>query len=163
NGLSITRQYDTTGNGTFDRTRTDVTVLNADGSKTETITDINANGSLRDQTVRTISANRLTVTTQTDANGDGHIGETETAGTNPDGSVVDTVSLLNPNGSPKFQTVTTTSADGLSVTTQRNNTGNGSFDQTRTDVVVINADGSRTETVTDVSATGSLEDQFVTT
>ena len=35
------------GNATYETTTTDVTVFNADGSKTQTITTTNANGSLR--------------------------------------------------------------------------------------------------------------------
>ena len=45
------------------------------------------------------------------------------------------------------RTVVTTSATGLSRTTQWDVNGDGVFDATRTDVTVLNADGSRTETV----------------
>src|SRR5262249_40132283 len=40
---------------------TDVTAVNADGSQIQTVTDRNGNGSLRDQTVTTISADGKTV------------------------------------------------------------------------------------------------------
>jgi uncharacterized protein YcsI (UPF0317 family) len=163
NGLSITTQSDTTGDGAFDNTRTDVTVLNADGSKTETVSDFHQDGSLRDQAVMSTSANRLTVSVAIDANGDGATTQTQTSVTDADGSVVRTVSDFNPDGSLKDRTVTTTSADGLSVTTQVDATGAGTFNATRTDVTVLNADGSRAETASDLNADGSLKDRMVTT
>ena len=109
NGLSITTQTDSTGSGSFDQTQTDVTVLNADGSKTETVSDFSANGSLEDQ--------------------DRHHDQRR-----------------RPRRSPR----------------KTDSTGNGAFDQIRTDVTVLNADGSQTETVTDTSANGTLEDRTVT-
>ncbi len=102
NGLSATTQQDRTGAGTFDRDHSDVIAVNADGSRTETVTDTSANGTLLDQTV------------------------------------------------------TTTSADGLSVTTESDYDRQRQFDQIRTDVTVLNADGSKTETVTDHQRDGSL-------
>ncbi|MGO6719315.1 hypothetical protein ACCS65_36585, partial [Rhizobium ruizarguesonis] len=42
-GLTVSTMWDTTGTGngaTFDKSRTDVTVLNADGSKTQTISNL---------------------------------------------------------------------------------------------------------------------------
>ena len=80
---------------------------------------------------------------------------------NADGSVTLTVKDASANGTLEDETVTTTSANGLSITTQQDTTGavNGSnpvFDQTRTDVTVLNADGSKTETVTDTSTNGKI-------
>ena len=163
NGMSKTTQMDHTGAGTFDLTHTDAVVLNADGSKTETVTDTNNNGSLRDKTVTTTSADRRTISAQTDPNGDGHILFTQTVVTNLDGSVVTTTSDLNADGSLRDKTVATTSATGLSTTTQMDTTGAGTFNLTRTDVTALNADGSRTETVTDSSANSALIDKTVIT
>src|SRR5262249_33426765 len=122
-------------------------------------------GSLIGQTVTTTSADGHTTSTATDVNGDGVFDQThtQTATTNADGSSVVTAADLNANGSLKDRTVTTTSASGLSTTTQRDTTGAGTFDQTQTDVVVHNADGSQVETVTDLNANGSLRDSTVTT
>jgi hypothetical protein len=76
-------------------------------------------------------------------------------GSSCNGSRTETVSDFSQNGTLEDQTVTTTSADGLSVTTQVDATGGGTFDVTRTDVTVLNADGSTTETVSDFSANGT--------
>ncbi|MFX5480854.1 hypothetical protein ABTD95_19650, partial [Acinetobacter baumannii] len=78
NGLSVTTQRDTTGSRTFNQVRTDVIVLNADGSRTETISDFNGDGSLRDRTVGTVSASGLNRTAQTDVNGDGVVDSSQT-------------------------------------------------------------------------------------
>jgi hypothetical protein len=55
---------------------------------------------------------------------------------NADYSRTETVSDYSAGGSLESQTVTITSADGLSVTTETDSSGNGTFDWTRTDVTV---------------------------
>ena len=57
--MSVTSTYNVNGDGIVDETTTDDTVLNADGSKTETITTTYANGMQKSQTVTTTSANGL--------------------------------------------------------------------------------------------------------
>jgi hypothetical protein len=162
-GLSKTTQWDDAGSGVFNLTKTDVTAHNADGSQSDTITYLNANGSLRSRLISSISADQLTKSLQLDLDGDGHIEQTQTTVTNADGSVVVTSSDLNANGSLKDRVVKTISADGLSVTTQWDATGAGAFTQSRTDVTALNVDGSRTETVADFNANGSLKDKTIAT
>jgi hypothetical protein len=81
-GLSISNSYDDNGDSVTDRLQTVMTVVNGDGSRTETL------------------VNKL-------------------------GNSAATAVLAN-------RTVTTTSADGKSVTIQRDTTGGGWFDQRRT-------------------------------
>ncbi|MBR0900708.1 hypothetical protein JQ616_37630, partial [Bradyrhizobium tropiciagri] len=162
-GLTVVTRINSTGGSTFDDTRTDVTTINSDGSRTETISDRSVDNTLLDQVTTTTSANRLSVTTQIDANGDGHIEQARTTLTASNGTTVSSVSNYSASGSLVNETVATTSADGLSVTTQRDSTGSGTFDNTRTDVTVVNADGSKTETVTDVAASGAVRDIVRTT
>jgi Ca2+-binding RTX toxin-like protein len=161
-GLSVTTQLDSDGNGTFETTRSDVIVVNANGSRTETISDLNANGSLRDRTVVSTSADRLTVSTTVDVNGDGHIDQTRTQSVSAAGVTVTDVSDLNANGSLRDRTVSTVSANGLSITTQTDVNGDGVFDGSRTDMTVLNADGSRTETTSALSGIGGLLNRVVT-
>ena len=140
-GLSTTIQQDTTGAGTFDQTRTDVTVPNADGSRTETASDLNADSSLRDKTVVTTSANGLSKTTQIDTTGDGSfdLTVTDVAVLGSDGSSTETVTGTNTDGSLKSKTVTAVSSDRKSATTQIDSHGDGySIRSGR----VVNADGS---------------------
>jgi hypothetical protein len=162
-GLSITLQFDDTGNGLFDRTQTDDTVNNADGSKTVTISNYDVTGALTSSTVTTTSADGKTVTIDRDLTGGGTVDQTETHVTNSDGSTTITLSDLNPGGSLKDQTVTTVSADGLSKSVQIDSTGDGTFDQTQTDDTVVNSDGSKTETITNTSANGTVLSQSVKT
>ena len=148
NGLSITTQSDNTGSGTFDTTVTDNTVDNADGSVTETITQTSANGTLEGKQIVNYQRRPL--------DGDHHHREWR----RPDGAGEHrghrahwrddryARELQRRTARCVNETVTTTSANGLSVTTQTDSTGNGTFDTTATDNTVINANGSRTETVT---------------
>ena len=141
-----------TGNGAiFDTTVTDNTADNTNGSVTETITTTSDNGTLLGEQIINTSADRSTVTITTE-NGDGQTVQAETTVTAPNGVTTDTLADYAQNGSLVNETVTTTSANGLDITTQTDNTGDGTFDTTTTDNTVINANGSRTETVTTTSA-----------
>jgi hypothetical protein len=162
-GLSVTTQIDADGNGTFDATRTDVTVLNSDGSRTETVTDTSNNGALRDKTITTTSADGNTVSITRDIDGDGTPDQIENDVLNTAGSRVRTISEPQKNGPPVVRQVITVAGNGLSTTTQRDTAGAGSFNQTMTDATVVNADGSRTETTTWLNADGSLHDKTITT
>ena len=98
-----------------------------------------------------------------DIDGDGVVDQTATSVLNPDGSTVVTLSDFNLNGTLKDEVVVTTSANGLSVTTQRDTVGGGTFNETRTDVTVLNANDSKTETISDFNTSGLLTDRTVTT
>ncbi|WP_342724633.1 calcium-binding protein [Bradyrhizobium sp. B097] len=163
NGLSATTLIDENGDGVTDVTRSDSVMIGANGSRTETITNTNANGTLRNQTVTTTSANGLNSTADSDTTGDGAIDRIVSVVTLTDGDVVKTTSIQNQDGSLVGSTVTTMSANGLSRTTQTDANGDGIFDETRTDVTVLNADGSRTETVTDVVGTTTVSSAVTTT
>ncbi|WP_137929665.1 beta strand repeat-containing protein [Mesorhizobium comanense] len=163
NGLGKTTKYDDDGNGVFDRTQTDNTVTNADGSSTETITDFNADGSKRDATAVTTSADTKTVTTLVDQNGDGTWDQSEIFITNADGSTSTTTKNLATNGSTINQIAVATSTDGLTKTTSTDHVGGGTFDHITTAATVVNTDGSRVETVTDTGKNGTLLDKTITT
>ncbi len=163
NGLTKTTKYDDTGNGVFDRTQTDNTVINADGSSTETITDFNTDGSQKDATAVTRSADTKTVTTLLDQNGDGIWDQSEIFVSNADGSTSTTTKQLAANGAMIHQIAVTTSANGLTKTTNADRAGTGTFDQITTDATVVNTDGSRVETVSDTGNNGTLLDKTVTT
>src|SRR5215472_7320704 len=160
-GLSKTLRQDTTGNGIFDSVQTDVTVVNADSSRTETLSNLNGAGVLLNATVTTVSADGKSRTILRDVDGNGLADQSEVHQTNADGSTVVTVSDLDPNESLRDRTVLTTSADGLSKRTDVDHTGSGSFDATQTDVTVVGADGSRTETITSLNADGSIDARSV--
>ncbi|AZG75281.1 DUF4214 domain-containing protein [Methylocystis rosea] len=162
-GLSKTAQSDVNGDGVWDTTVTDTTVLYADGSRIETALTKNANGSLRSKIVATTNATGLSVTTQSDVNGDGvnELTTTDVTVLNADGSKTETVTDFNASGTRRDQTVIVTSDDGLSVTTSMDLDGNGSVDRIRTDVTTLNADGGQVETITDKNGDGTLRDKIV--
>src|SRR5262249_47329942 len=145
--------------------QTETITVAADGSSTDTVSVLNADGTLASKHVITTSADGLSVTTANDYNGDGTTDLTSQQVTvkNADHSSVATETQINANGSLRDKIVTTTSADGLTKTTQMDHTGAGTFDLTRTDAVVLNADGSKTETASEKSGNGTLLDKSITT
>jgi hypothetical protein len=76
-GLSHTLRFDTNGDGVFDRVQTDVTVFSANGSRTETVSNVDASGVLLNRTLTTTSADRLVVDISRDPEGSGFVRQTE--------------------------------------------------------------------------------------
>src|SRR6266576_1690942 len=105
----------------------------------------------------------LCTTIQFDQDGDGDFDRVETIVVQANGSSVDTVFNYTPNGTLNNKTITTTSADGLTVTSQHDINGDGTIDRTRISVTVLNSDGTSTTTVSDNNANGSLRNRTVTT
>ena len=83
--------------------------------------------------------------------------ERQSGGTNSGGSITQTLTNKNGGGVTLDKTVTTTSADGKSITIQRDANGDNLNDQTESRVTA--ADGSTTITVSDLNPDGSLKDQ----
>ncbi|WFU10924.1 DUF4214 domain-containing protein [Rhizobium sp. CB3090] len=160
--LTQTMQSDINGDGTFDQTVSDVIVLNA-GARTETVAAKSGNGTLLSQTVTTVSADRKTTTVSKDVDGDGHVDSASTHIIATDGSQTTTTSITSADGALHGKSTLTVSADGLTITTVTDANGDGTIDLTTVDQTVINADGSRTETVSEKSNTGALLDKVTTT
>ena len=170
--LSRTVTADSNGDGHADSIETYVTA--ADGSQTNTVTAYNPDGSLYSNATSSISANGLVSTTTSDANGDGtnETTTTETMVYNVDGSITETVDVKNADGSQRSVSSSTTSDDQLTVTTETDSDGDGTFEVKETSVTTLNADGSRTTLTTISAADGSIvsrseatvsDDGFVTT
>src|SRR5262249_11923694 len=140
-----------------------VSAVNADASATRTITDYNADGSVKDSSVTTTSADGRTVRTARDADGDGTIDQIQTNVTGIDGSEVETIVDYKAPGVVADKATVTISADRLTTTTQWDFDGNGTIDRTRTDVSVRNIDGSTTETIIDLNSDGTLHQKSVLT
>ena len=109
----------------------ETTVTNADGSITGTTWNTNASGGLLDRLVTTTSANGLSKSSTLDVNGDSAIDFSQTTITvlNADGSRLTVVSDFFGNGALRSRTVTTTSANGLSKTTEFDLNGDGVVDE----------------------------------
>ncbi len=156
--LTQTAQSDLNGDGTVDQTVTDVITLNA-GARTETVTAQSGNGTLLSQTVTTVSADRKATSVTKDVDGDGRTDIASTQIIAPDGSQTTTTIQASADGALHRKTVVTVSADKLTTTTSDDLNGDGTVDVTIVDQTVINADGSRTETMTEKSNTGVLLDK----
>ena len=148
NGLVKDTYTAVNGDTSWDFWTTDTTAINADGSTTETIANNNNNGLISEKVITT-SANGLWKTTSIDANGALNSGSpvfslttSDDTVLNSNGSRTETVTNTAANGATMSQFVTTTGADGQTVTTNRylNATGAiGHVDQTET--VQTQADG----------------------
>lgn len=151
-GLVKTEAHDLDGDGAWDVTINDTTVLATNGSRTETITT-NAGTALRTKTATQTSANGLTTTIWSDIDGNGvwNTTTTDVVLLNADGSHKETVTDTNENNSKRDQTITVTSDDGLSISTTIDLDGNGTIDRRRSDVTTLTSGSSRTETITDVA------------
>ncbi|WP_411892842.1 calcium-binding protein [Yoonia sp. SDW83-1] len=137
-----------------------VASIDSAGTRTEVTTGYATDGSIAFVNTSVASADGAQITNSYDDDGDGVVDRLQTITTEaqPDGSSVKTVTnslgavaataiLLN-------RTVTTTSADGNTVSIERDSTGGGWFDQT--ELRVTAADGSMTIVTTDIGQDGSV-------
>ena len=161
-GLSTTLNTDINGDLVTDFKTTDVTVLNADGSTTETVQFRNANNSLRDSTVTVISDDGRSITVTSDVNGDGNSDQTITRIVATNGDKVTTSSNLGATGTLQSRSQSTVRDDGLVSTVQTDFNGDLTYDNKVTSTTLLNADGSRTTTVAERSANNSLIEGQVT-
>ncbi|WP_245510191.1 beta strand repeat-containing protein [Rhizobium leguminosarum] len=161
-GKSVQTQSDDDGNGTFDRSQTNVLTVDAAGVQTKTVSNFNADGSLANRTTTVTSADHLTVTTTLDQDGDGIIDQRQTYAQNADGSTTTTTEQLSANGTVLTKTMVASSANGLLKTTSLDRDGNGVYDDIVTETTTVAADGSRTKTVIDRGSNNKVLSQVDT-
>ena len=163
-GQTATTKTDLDGAGGYDLIVTDATVVNNDTSRTQTVSETNKDGSLRDRTITTTSADGLTQRQSVDADGDTKIDLFHNTDIvrNGDGSITTTVIEKNGNGSRRNVTTTQISGDGLTRNTNYDINGDGVVDATHKETTVVGTTGSRTLYISDYSATGTLLDKTVT-
>ncbi|MBY2996726.1 hypothetical protein HF263_36340 [Rhizobium leguminosarum] len=148
-GRSVQTQFDDDGNGTFDRSQTNVLAVDAAGVQTKTVSNFNADGSLSDRTTTVTSADRLTVTTTLDQDGDGIVDQRQIYEKLTNGSTTTTTEQLSVNGTLLKKTMVESTADGLTKKTSLDVDGNNVYDDIVTETTTVAADGSRTKTVID--------------
>jgi hypothetical protein len=149
----------------WDRVTKDFTTVDANANRTRTVTVSANNGKVLSTDVITSSADGRSRTDAIDVDGDHNDDtiETDALVINADGSSVLTSTTRSRSAALLSSEVTTTTANGLSKTTQSDLYGLGRVERTRTDVTVLNADGTRTETITDKHNDASLASRSVTT
>ncbi|WHO78215.1 hypothetical protein [Rhizobium leguminosarum] len=162
-GKSVRTQFDDDGNGTFDRSQTNVLAVDTSGVQTKTVSNFNADGSLSDRTTTVTSADLLTVTTTLDQDGDGIGNQRQTFVKSADGSTTTTTQQLSVNGTVLFGTSVSGSADGLTKTTSLDRDGNGAYDDIVTETTTVAADGTRKKTTKETSANGKVLSVVYTT
>lgn len=161
-GNSVTTKFDDDGNGTYDRSQTDVTTVASTGVRTRIVSNFNADGSLLNSTTTVTSADHLTITTTVDQDGDGKADQSQIFVTNADGSTATTTKTLSASGAVLSELLVQSSADGLTKTTSTDVNGDGTYDDVVSDVTVVASDGSRTRTVKDSSTNGTLLSSITT-
>ncbi|MEI8703370.1 beta strand repeat-containing protein [Mesorhizobium sp. ISC15] len=155
-GLAKTASTDLDGDGLFDVISSDVTVVGAGGSLTETNQLKSRDGSLLGSSTTNTSADRKTISISTDADGDGHTDSVKAIVVDGSGMTTTTASLFNPDGSLVGKTLDQTSANGLSLTSKADLNSDGVYDVIVTDVTTTDASSNRTRTVTTTSSSGAL-------
>ena len=155
-GLVVTVQSDMDGDNLYDRITSSTTVLNANGSMTDTDQLRAQNNVLLSQVQTTVSDDGLVTVARSDADGDGDFDLTTTQTTtllNDGGTsaVVETRDLANVL---RNRTTTATSDDGRSITVSEDVNGDGQVDRQTTRVVAN--DGTTTQTTSEFSETGAL-------
>ncbi|WP_422376203.1 DUF4214 domain-containing protein [Roseibium sp.] len=149
---------DADGDTKADTIETHIVDKHADGSRTETVTVSNQDGSLRSQTIEEVGADNRSKVITRDLDGDGLIDQREILDitVTPSGGSTSRLEIRNGDGSLKSSSVTVTSDDALTKTTSLDRDGDGDVDLTTVDATTVNADGSRERIVTETNGDGSI-------
>lgn len=164
NGLTVTREADIDGNGSYDGKTVDARVLGGDGSVTRTVSDYAGNGTtLMARSITTESADRRDKTVTVDANGDGFTDSRLSSSEAADGSRIVTQTGYFANVAVANKSVSAISANGLIASNSIDRNGDLLFETVQMDTTTLNADGSRTRSVDINNGDGSNRSLFVTT
>ncbi|WP_041769204.1 DUF4214 domain-containing protein [Pseudovibrio sp. FO-BEG1] len=158
-GLSVTTTTDVDGDGQIDVRTIEVLAKETDGGTRQTRSDYAGDGSLISKQVVDESADRRVKTTSTDLDGDGNSDAVSIRTEQTDGSVSLQETSYANDGTALGQTLTTSSANGLTTSIARDLDGDLSADVTVTSETVLNADGSKTTSQESRNADGSLRSQ----
>jgi trimeric autotransporter adhesin len=159
-GKSSKTSLDLNGDGFNDRTTS--FNHNSDGSSVLLVNTLNTNGAVKSAAAKHVSADGLNILKLIDVDGDGFkdYGQTSITTLLANGSTVTTSSLLNNQGALLEKTVSTSSDDGFSKTTQWDTDGNGITDKTTAWQKILNPDGTITINSETFYADSSLRSRF---
>lgn len=161
--LTKTTELDVDGDGDIDVTTVDETVNNLDGSRVNTITATNTNGSIRSMQQTTLGADKVTSETRIDLNQNGIFEATDLVrSVTVNGTTGDRTATSwdrNADGSINAISTSITSDDGLQRTTTTDLDGDGDIDVTIADVTTVNGAGEATRTVTTTNQDGLLRSE----
>ncbi|WP_091938976.1 hypothetical protein [Propionivibrio dicarboxylicus] len=157
-GLTVDVRRDTNGDGIVEQR--EHTVKDTDGGKTVDLQTLNADGSLARETWTMTNADGTNILTERDSNGDGTI-EQEEFVVRDDQGVQVSIENYDAAGMLTSASTKTTSADGLTLLTERDTNGDGAVEQSTQAVTA--ADGGKSNDVRNFSADGSLKSEVLTT
>lgn len=155
-GTTRSTRFDDNGDGIWDRSQTIVHNTAPDNSRTKTVSDYGADGSLLIRTVTSTSSDGNIVTTSLDTDGNGNTDQRQVYHHRADGSSVTTTEELSVSGNLLRKVEISATADGLTKTTRLDTNGNGIYNLVVEEITVINPDGSRTRTESRYSANNTL-------
>ncbi|WP_208352882.1 calcium-binding protein [Pseudaestuariivita rosea] len=160
-GLVKIVQTDADGDGSFERTTTVTSVLNLDGSTTESVDQRAEDGKLLSHSETLVSDDGLNTVTRLDQDADGTFDLITTTDTvlNSDGSTTTTTKLEDAAGQLRERQTVTQSDNGRSTTTLADMDGDGAIDQTVSQIIAD--DGTITTTSQNLASDGSLHSQSV--
>lgn len=158
NGLIRTKVIDANGDSTTDLTVVNAITINVDNSRSETVDELNSNGTLRSKMTESVSADGQTKTTTYDLDGDGDTDLQEDLDivVNADGSTSSSTLVKNGDGSLRNSVTSHQSDDALTKSSLHDLDGDGTVDLTVNEVTVVNPDSSRETTTTQLNADGSI-------
>jgi Ca2+-binding RTX toxin-like protein len=146
-GLVTIQKSDADGDGDFDLTTTQTTTLLDDGGSRVSTELRDAANALRNKTTSTTSDDGRSVTVAVDVNGDGQTDRMTTRIVADDGMVTEASSNLSATGNLQSITSSSVSDDGLISRTDWDLNGDGVYERKSETSIVLNADGSKTETM----------------
>ncbi|HEV7252012.1 MAG TPA: calcium-binding protein [Mesorhizobium sp.] len=155
-GSFETTQFDDNGDGVVDRSQTEQRITHASGEIERVVKNFRADGSLANSTTTFTSADRRTVSTSLDQNGDGIVDQVQVFHRNQQGATETVVTERSANGAVLSEVKTMASADGLGKTVLADTDGNQAYDRKQTEATVVSSTG-RTKTIeTRVAASVAL-------
>ncbi|MEL7106260.1 MAG: calcium-binding protein [Pseudomonadota bacterium] len=153
-GLLVTRKTDGDGDGTFDLREVETIEYFADGSTRTTTSLTDLPGTLRSETVTTVSDNGRDVLTQSDVNGDGATDMRQHRVESNAGVTTTSTEELAADGTLLSEAEVEVSATGLTTTTRSDMDGDGTFETVETSTTTLNTDGSRSTSTTETGVDG---------
>lgn len=163
--LTKTIAADVDGDGDIDSTTVDATVVHGDGSRVNTVTVTNTDGSVRSMQKTTLGADKISSETWVDLNQDGVFDADERVrSVTVDGATQDRTTLDQTraiDGTVLASSTTVSSEDGLTVTSTTDADGDGDTDIAVSDVTTVDGAGVSTRAIEMRNQDATLRDKTV--
>ncbi|WP_299969309.1 calcium-binding protein [uncultured Roseobacter sp.] len=163
--LTKTIASDVDGDGDIDSTTVDATVIHGDGSRENTVTVTNTDGSVRSMQKKTLGADKVSSETWVDLDQDGVFDADERIRSVTIDTVTEERTTLDQtralDGTVLASTTTLSSKNGLTITTSVDADGDGDVDTIVSDTTAMNGAGVSMQTVETRNQNGTLRDRTV--